>query len=192
MNSSSPNDPPSSRQLLLGTLAAMAVAGVLLATVVLPAEYGIDPTGVGGALGLRRPAPIGEPATRPPAGAPARDPRSAELYRSAAPAREDAMSLVLESGEGAEIKAAMSAGERLVFGWTAEGGGVDVDMHGERTGAASDEFTSYWKDTAQQGGHGAFVAPFDGTHGWYWQNLGSGPVTIRVRTSGFYRKLYRP
>ena len=43
---------PSSRQSLKSTLLAMVVAGVLLVTVVLPAEYGVDPTGVGRTLGL--------------------------------------------------------------------------------------------------------------------------------------------
>jgi len=43
---------PSARALLRSTLIALAVAGALLLTVVLPAEYGIDPTGVGRVLGL--------------------------------------------------------------------------------------------------------------------------------------------
>jgi hypothetical protein len=43
---------PSSRQLLRSTAIAFVVAGALLTTTVLPAEYGIDPTGIGGALGL--------------------------------------------------------------------------------------------------------------------------------------------
>ena len=43
---------PSSAQLLRSTLIAACVAAALLVTVVLPAEYGIDPTGVGRALGL--------------------------------------------------------------------------------------------------------------------------------------------
>ena len=34
----------------------MIIAGVLLVTIVLPAEYGLDPTGIGRALGLFRPA----------------------------------------------------------------------------------------------------------------------------------------
>ena len=38
------------------TLLAMIIAGVLLVTIVLPAEYGLDPTGIGRALGLFRPA----------------------------------------------------------------------------------------------------------------------------------------
>jgi hypothetical protein len=43
---------PTSAQLLRSTLIAAGVAGALLVTVVLPAEYGIDPTGAGRALGL--------------------------------------------------------------------------------------------------------------------------------------------
>lgn len=43
---------PSSRALVRSTLIALAVAGTLLLTAVLPAEYGIDPTGAGRVLGL--------------------------------------------------------------------------------------------------------------------------------------------
>ena len=44
--------PPSRKKLLLGTGAAVAIAAVGLVVFVLPAEYGIDPTGVGRATGL--------------------------------------------------------------------------------------------------------------------------------------------
>ena len=43
---------PSSAQLLKSTAIAAASAIAILVTVVLPAEYNIDPTGVGGMLGL--------------------------------------------------------------------------------------------------------------------------------------------
>ncbi len=57
----SPAEPPSSAQLLRATLLAALAAGVLLVTVVLPAEYGIDPTGIGPGLGLyRAPEPAAE------------------------------------------------------------------------------------------------------------------------------------
>lgn len=49
-----PIAPSSPRQLLRSALIALAVAALLLVTVVLPAEYGIDPTGVGRVLGLTR------------------------------------------------------------------------------------------------------------------------------------------
>ena len=43
---------PSSSSLLTSTVIALCVAGVLLVTCVLPAEYGVDPTGIGRMLGL--------------------------------------------------------------------------------------------------------------------------------------------
>jgi hypothetical protein len=53
-NSDTPKraDLPTSGQLLRSTLIAVGVASGLLLTVVLPAEYGIDPIGTGRALGL--------------------------------------------------------------------------------------------------------------------------------------------
>lgn len=44
--------PPSARALARSTLLAAVVAALLLVTTVLPAEYGIDPTGIGRVLGL--------------------------------------------------------------------------------------------------------------------------------------------
>ncbi|UWN50052.1 hypothetical protein ASALC70_02270 [Alcanivorax sp. ALC70] len=43
---------PSTAKLIRSTIIAAIVALVLLVTVVMPAEYGIDPTGAGRALGL--------------------------------------------------------------------------------------------------------------------------------------------
>ena len=51
-NKPNPDELPTSEQLLRSTLIAAASAAVLLVTVVLPAEYGIDPTRVGRLLGL--------------------------------------------------------------------------------------------------------------------------------------------
>jgi len=43
---------PSSKQLIRSTVIAGASAVAIFVTVVLPAEYGIDPTGLGRAIGL--------------------------------------------------------------------------------------------------------------------------------------------
>jgi hypothetical protein len=200
---------PSSAQLLCATLLATIIAGVLLVTIVLPAEYGLDPTGIGGALGLFRPAASdasidatgsGDNEGAAAAGSQAGEERistgavaaSRSLRKSPTPYRTDEMSLTLQSGEGAEIKAAMKQGERLVFTWTATGGGVDVDMHSEFLGARAGESISYWKDELQTSGHGSFEAPAVGNHGWFWQNLTDDPVTVTVKVGGFYEKLFRP
>ena len=48
------NDLPTSSQLLKSTMVAIGVGCALLILVVLPAEYGTDPTGVGELLGLKK------------------------------------------------------------------------------------------------------------------------------------------
>ena len=79
---------------------------------------------------------------------------AAAVTRSAVPFNSDEMSLVLQPGEGAEIKALMRGGESFVFSWTTDGGPVNFDMHGERPNAG-DEFSSYWKDRGRSSGHRA-------------------------------------
>jgi hypothetical protein len=196
---------PSGAQLLKKTALAIAIAAVVLFTIVLPAEYGVDPTGLGQRLGLislsggTGAKPSVEPAAKPEAAAKAEPslslsdtPTTTTVWKAARAYRTDELSLTLRPDEGAEIKALMQPGERFVFSWVAEGGPVNFDMHGEKPNARSDDFTSYWKGRSASDGHGEFQAPFAGTHGWYWRNRGTTPVTIRVKTSGFYEKMYRP
>ena len=45
---------PSVKSLLKATVVAIIVGGLILVTIVLPAEYGIDPTGTGTKLGLTK------------------------------------------------------------------------------------------------------------------------------------------
>lgn len=51
-NTPSNEDLPSTGKLIKSTILAAIAAGVLLVTVVMPSEYGVDPTGVGKMLGL--------------------------------------------------------------------------------------------------------------------------------------------
>ena len=187
----SPDGLPTTGQLLRATAIAAVVAAVILVTVVLPSEYGIDPTGAGRRLGLFRPrvAAVDVPVTSDGAEAP---PTGATLLRRKNAFRTDETSLVLESGEGTELKAVMAAGDHFVYAWTAEGGPVDVDMHGEPLDPQAGEIPSYFKDEEQSGDNGVFRAPIAGRHGWFWQNLNDTPVTIKLKTSGFYERLMRP
>ncbi len=203
------NELPSTKSLIKATLLALVVAAVVLVVFILPAEYGVDVTGIGSRLGLNAmsaavpeseelsiPTPVDEPAAETsPEAVPGTEETLSTLtaaWKSPTPYRSDQMSLTLKPGEGAEIKARMRTGERFVFSWTTEGGVVNFDMHGEALNAKKDEFTSFWKGRGAADGHGAFVAPFDGTHGWYWRNRGEQPVTVTVKTSGFYEQLFRP
>lgn len=215
---------PTTSQLVKATLAAVAAAGLILITTVLPAEYGIDPTGVGGRLGLgvlatdhdaesSSPAPVTGPAPSAAQAAPTASSatdhsqiksRAVEAFGANAgqsfdtdavslrtgPYRSDTLSLTLAPGKGAEVKAALKAGEGLVFHWKATGD-VALDMHGERPDAKG-AWTSYAVERSHREASGTFIAPFDGSHGWYWQNRGTEPVTVDIQVAGYQEKLYRP
>jgi len=183
------NDLPSPQELRKATIGAVVVAVVLITTAVLPAEWGIDPTGVGDLLGL---TPIGELKTGPaihaePAAADTPEP----VGDGEAPAfRTDELKLTLQPGEGAEIKAVMREGDQLVYNWAADRGELFFDFHGEPKGAPSNEFTSFEKDT-KAAAKGEFEAPFEGTHGWYWKNKTDAPITVDLKTSGVYQSIGR-
>lgn len=187
--------PHDGRGLVRATLGAAAAALLILVAVVWPAEFGRDPLGTGRALGLYRPLAEAAPtaATAPTGDAPVVTGASSGLQMTSPRSyRTDTMSITLQPGEGAEIKASMRRGEVMVFSWTATGEGVDVDMHGDFTAGPPGNYTGYRKDEFQTAQHGAFTAPADGNHGWFWQNVTDVPVTVTVNTSGFYAKLFRP
>lgn len=183
---------PTVGQLNKATGLAAVIATVLLVTTVLPAEYGIDPTGVGGVLGLTAMGDMkqeennGEvmPSAVTTINEPSVDKSSAQLTT---PTETGQVTLTLQPGEGREVKATMKAGEEFEFAWFTDGSAVNYDQHGEVFGAASNEFTSYDKGTKKQSS-GTFRAPFDGTHGWFWRNRTEGSVTITVTATGQFEK----
>ena len=138
-----PDDLPTSRQLAKATIGAMAAAGALLVAVILPAEYAIDPTGIGHSLGLMQmgavkaqlaeeaAADAAATALAAKAAVPAAASSSAAAPQPAAASevRSDVTSLTLNPGQGAEIKATMAEGLRLTYDWSVSGGAVNYDTH---------------------------------------------------------------
>jgi hypothetical protein len=179
-----PVDPallPSIRELQIATGAAVLVAALLAVTTVLPAEWGIDPTGAGSVLGLTA---MGELKQAAHEDAPAETAPEPEVY----PHRTDELSLTLSPNEGREIKAVMRKGDSVDYEWTASQGELFFDFHGEPKGAAADVFTSFEKGT-KPSAKGVFEAPFEGVHGWYWKNRTEEPITVSLKTDGVYKSI---
>lgn len=174
---------PSSAQLGRASVAAVVVMAVLAVIAVLPAEEGIDVTGIGTVLGLtqlgqlKNPGPVGAPDANPSAPA---DPEFA--------LRSDEITVVLGPKKGTEVKATMKAGDQLVYSWESNGAPMFFDFHGEEEGKPSSEFTSFEKGTKVLS-KGSFEAPFHGVHGWYWKNTSNEPASVTLTTSGVYRDL---
>lgn len=191
---------PSSRTLLRSTLIALGVAAALTVTVVLPAEYGVDPTGVGRLTGLKemgdikqqlaRDAAVADSAERAAALSPggAARPETAAVADAAPPAatRTDTVRIALAPNQGREIKLAMEKGARVEYSWTVEGGVVNYDMHADREADPAIKYHGYAKGQEKVSESGVLVAAFDGMHGWFWRNRTDRPVSVTLRTSGAY------
>ena len=201
---------PTSRQLLRSTAIAAGAAVAILVTVVLPAEYNIDPTGIGGALGL---AEMGEIKTQLAAEAEADRLMELEAQQEApgvqeqssllgdifglfvgaahaqeAPAPEtveewrDETTFTLTPGDSAEWKLVMEQGQTAEYVMTVNGGRVNFDLHGHGGGNS----VTYEKGRGSTGAKGEIVAEFDGEHGWFWRNRDSSDVTVTVQVRGQY------
>ena len=173
---------PSPRQLLITTIAALAVALVILVTIVLPAEYGVDPLGTGERLGLTAMSRVTvEPITMPAGEAGLKPMVNGPLNQYGVPFKTDAITFTLGPYDYIEYKYALQEGAQMQFSWKASLP-VIHDFHGERE---SGEATSFDKSNKQEA-NGALTAPFTGIHGWYWENPGGDTVTVTLKSSGFY------
>jgi len=208
---------PSAARLLRSTLIAAGIALTLLVTTVLPAEYGVDPTGIGTVLGLTQmgkikaqlarenaasaPSPdvnnaVG--ATDPvagaavPAEAAATPPASpAEAAGATVSTRRDSVQVVLRPGEGKEVKLIMVKGASVGYRWLVDKGAVGFETHGDTLNAPPGVFHSYGKGRDATSDKGSFVAVFDGMHGWFWRNRTGNTITVTLYTDGTYSELKR-
>ncbi|OZB17850.1 MAG: transmembrane anchor protein [Hyphomonas sp. 34-62-18] len=202
---------PTTQQLLRSTAIAIASAAVLLVTVVLPAEYAVDPTGVGRVLGLTQMGEIKQQLAEEAANDDvisaatiaedevplAEDTTALQSVNvsvseaapdQAASAWRDEVTLTLAPGEAAEIKLVMKLGETSRYEWRVDQGHVNSDLHGDGTAGQS---TSYRKGRAEASDTGELTAAFDGSHGWFWRNRSDVPVTLVLQTTGDYSELKR-
>ena len=190
---------------------AAAAGAALLFAIILPAEYGYDPTGIGRMLGLAElrtsqdngtAADIGDPvggneslatATGTDPSQPIPLPNPAVSQLEAAPPRTQTLRVTLDFDGRTEVKALMKQGKAIVYTWKVEGGSVYVDFHGHDP-AKGQNFWVRYEEAGQEppgitGRSGSLVAPFDGQHGWYWLNLSEGPITIELTVTGYFDDL---
>jgi hypothetical protein len=203
-NKPNPDELPTSAQLFRSTIIALVSAVVILVTIVLPAEYGIDPTRIGRVLGL---AEMGNIKTQLAEEAEVdrqkkqhfQDDRSSivdDILEAIVPTAHaetadgestDTMSITLTPGEGAEIKLLMEENAVAEYRWVAEGGVLNYDLHGDGSGKE----ISYRRARAVPGDEGTVTAAFTGNHGWFWRNRDKQDVTVTLFVRGEYSGIKR-
>lgn len=176
---------PSGARLAKATLIALVVAAIVLVTAVLPAEYGIDPLGTGRALGLDQLFAAEETAAAA-AAAPATivAAEGGPVFPQFNDYRVDTREFTLPAGQGMEFKYELDKGATMLYSWRANQY-VDFDFHTEPEGKPSSASDSFEKGEASQK-RGAYTAPYNGIHGWWWENKTDRDVTITLTTAGFY------
>lgn len=174
--------PPSRKKLIIGgVIATIAAAGIAVAFV-LPAEFGIDPTGIGQMTGLTS---ISNPTTSPELARGAQRKGVLTLLDqvpAVEPGNRDRWQFELGGYESIEFKYTIPEGERMTFSWQSSQP-LHYDMHAHPFEGGVDLTESYRLGDATTL-HGRYVAPFTGIHGWYWQNRSLKPVKLILEASG--------
>lgn len=176
--------------------AALAFIGV---GVYLPAEYGIDPTRIGGLLGLTEMGEIKQQLAREAAeDEMIRGDQSSSLvdgifglFVGAAHAQEawiDTVTFTLAPDAATEIKLVMEAGDLAEYAWVAEGGRINFDLHAH----GEEHSVDYDRGRGATSGEGSIEAAFLGEYGWFWRNRDASDVTVRLQLRGTYSDLKQP
>ena len=198
-NSNIPSDTevPSTAKLIKSTILAALTAGVLLVTVVMPAEYGIDPTGLGNTLGLKRMGEIKTSLVEEAAADAAMDKQEVvatvkeepKPEPKAATVQSDEFEITLDPDKSTEIKVTMNEAGKVNYSWDANGSEVFFDVHGDSK-SLKINYHKYYKGTADKK-DGTLEAAFNGNHGWYFKNRNQVPVTFVLKIDGEYSAVKR-
>lgn len=187
---------PSSKTLLLSSLIATIIAGFVLVAFIWPAEYGIDLTGLGKRFGLI--ALSGKPKTYPVQAMaiplPAQNmtdgdcPKSLDNPSTDESKWQNTVMIMIPPKQGLEYKFHLLKDATLEYAWDSDGAELYFDFHGEPKGDTTGYFKSY-KEATDHHAEGQLSVPFEGSHGWYWENKTDQPAIVVLNTKGHYEIL---
>lgn len=165
---------------------ALLIAGLVLVAFVLPAEFAVDPLGVGARTGLLALGTTGQQVDALTAAASkSADQPGAVIAPAERPFQHETVTFTLAGREGMEYKYRLDQGQVLLFSWTATTP-VTYEAHAEPDGAPRGYAQTYEKGSGRTSASGSLRAPFSGIHGWFWENPTDQPMTVTLTASGFY------
>ena len=219
VNKPTQEDLPSSKQLIRSTVIAIIVAMILLVTVVMPAEYAIDPTGIGRVLGLTEMGEIkeqlaeeaaqdralsaqssatSETVKQPVAIEPAKVEQPNQAVEQAA-TKANEVDKLSEPKWREEISFALTPGQGTEYKLSMDKDAVAtyswVSVGGpinyDTHGDGGGNSISYEKGRGVDADEGTLTAAFTGNHGWFFRNRNGNDVTVTLRIGGDYKTLKR-
>lgn len=197
------------KAIITSIITALIVGIIILITAVLPAEYGMDPTGAGKLFGfsrlyvpdetendqmssepgVKRSFPLiklekagsGPEVKRP---LEADNPAPVEQFAE----REDSLLITVPAGKGIEHKINMLKYGKMKYEWTTDKGIVYFDFHGEVKQAKEAKAVYFESYTIAYSNNmvGTFLAPYEGKHGWFFRNDSSTDIIVTLRLKGQY------
>lgn len=197
------------KKIVKATVIALIIGAIILITSVLPAEFGLDPTGVGKYLGFSK---LHHPVENMDAipqvdmvtqqsnrilklehGGSSPDVIIPVEANNPAPEkqleeREDSIQVSVPIGEGIEYKINMLKYGKVKYEWTTDKGTVFFDFHGEVKQKNPTENVYFESFTIAYSNNiiGNFLAPYEGKHGWYFKNKSENDIMITIRLKGQY------
>ena len=195
------------KQLIRATIISAIIGVFVLVIAVMPAEYGLDPTGAGKALGFdklyipdegsenvevstdRGSLPL---VKLEKVGSGKNVPVPVEVNLPAPsqkiPVRTDEITITVPAKKGIEYKFDMLKHGKIKYEWVTNSGLVYIDFHGEVKQKEKSKQTYYESYTLGYSNNmaGSLLAPFEGPQGWYFRNDSNEPIEVNIRLEGEY------
>jgi hypothetical protein len=172
-------------RVALAAGAALLAAGLILVGAVLPAEYGVDPLGIGARLGLTAIGDVQKQIASFEAHRAASPGAAAVIAPHERPYHNETVTLAVGPRQSVEYKYRLAKGDALLYSWSATVP-VNYELHAEPDGAPAGYAETYEKRDRVATASGTLTAPFPGIHGWYWENVSDAPITVTLSAAGFY------
>lgn len=196
------------KKIIKATVVALLIGVIILVTAVLPAEYGIDPIGLGKTMGFsklykntdteqaleqeevpqesHRLLKLEDGGSDPDVIRPseANNPPPEKQLEE----REDDIQVKIPAGKGVEYKIHMLKYGRVKYEWLTNKGTLYFDFHGEvkQVNPSKNVYFESYTVAYSNNMIGNFLAPFEGKHGWYYKNNSKSTIIVNIRLKGQY------
>ena len=187
-HSQSNSELPSTQKLVKSTLIAIIVAAIILVTTVLPAEFGIDPSGVGDSLKKMGEIKVSlsdevvnEKST---SNVKVESAKKINETIESIPlnyiSQKGEITILLKPNEGRELKVYLKKGDQVKYSWKTDGEVINFSAH------TDSDYHHTYSEGSKDMDEGNLKAVYDGRHGWWWRNRTDQIVKINLQVEGNY------